>query len=210
MITADETELWFIRHCQSYGNVTLPDEPEHLPDDYPLTTMGLRQAQALASRFEKGGVDAIYASTLIRTVQTVYPTAEKLGLRIKMVPELMEFRTEIPMTDPAIIARDYPRAFFRDLKGLDIADETQEDAVRRADKIYNEILRENPGAGRILIATHGGFIGYLVRRALGLSLPERFQWELENGGITAVRLRRGKLPLLLAANDRAHLPEFLR
>ena len=202
---ADETELWLIRHCQSYGNVTLPDEPEHLPDDYPLTPLGHRQAQALARRFEKGGVDAIYASTLLRTVQTIYPTAEKLNLPVKLVPELMEFQTKIPMTDPATIARDYPRAFFRDLKGLEIAGETQEDAVGRADRIFREILAENEGAKRILIVTHGGFIGYLVRKALGLSLPEHFQWELENAGVTAVRLRRDRLPLLLFANDRSHL-----
>ena len=201
----DRTELWFIRHCQSYGNVRLPNEPELLPDDYPLTPTGLRQAVAIASRFEKGDVDAIYASTLLRTVQTIYPAAVKLDMRIKLVPELMEFTTKIPMTDPDVIARDYPRAFFRDLDGLDIANETPEDAVRRADKILTEILAENEGAKRILIVTHGGFIGYLVRRALGLSLPEPFQWELENGGITAVALRRNELPLLLCANDRAHL-----
>ncbi|MBQ6163978.1 MAG: histidine phosphatase family protein [Clostridia bacterium] len=206
----DATELWIIRHCQSYGNVRLPNEPEHLRDDYPLTPKGLRQAVALASRFEKGDVDAIYASTLQRTVQTIYPTAVKLDMRIKLVAELMEFTTKIPMTDPEPIARDYPRAFFRDLDGIDIANETEEDAVRRADKIYTEILAENEGARRIVIVTHGGFIGYLVRRALGLSLPEPFYWELENGGITAIELRRNDRPMLLFSNDRGHLrPDLL-
>ena len=104
-----DRELLFIRHCESYGNLDFAENaPVYHPDDPPLTPLGLRQARALSSRFEKGDLDRVYCSSLIRTVQTVYPTAEKLGMSFDLLPQLMEYGTGLDMTDRDRLREHYP------------------------------------------------------------------------------------------------------
>ena len=57
-------------------------DPIYNPDS--LTPKGHLQAKALAKRFGMHGLDKIYASPLIRAQQTAQPTAELLGLPIKI------------------------------------------------------------------------------------------------------------------------------
>lgn len=200
----ENTELIFVRHCQSYGNVTVENAPPHHPDDPPLTPYGLLQADALATRFQAGELDLIFASTLLRTVQTVYPTAEQCGLQIRLLPELMEVGTKLKSTDPQFLKEVYPLAFFGDEDGTDAADETVAACKARAEKAMRKILEVGKGK-RLLIASHGAFMGYLFRYVLDLDLPEPFAWKIENGCVTTVILRDGEIPLLTAANDCSHL-----
>ena len=86
-------DIYLIRHAQSRENSGEEYMPEFTIDDAPLSELGKKQAQALAVRFEPGDIDMIFSSTLIRTAQTMQPTARKLGKPIIMLPELMEAET---------------------------------------------------------------------------------------------------------------------
>ena len=57
-------------------------DPIYKPDS--LTELGRKQAEALAPRLAAGGVDEIYCSPLNRARQTAQPTAELLGLPVKI------------------------------------------------------------------------------------------------------------------------------
>lgn len=59
-------------------------DPIYRPDS--LTELGHKQAAALAKRFAKYGLDAIYASTSVRAQMTAQPTAEALGLPVNLCP----------------------------------------------------------------------------------------------------------------------------
>lgn len=59
--------FFFVRH----------GEPIYNPDS--LTDLGKQQAQALAKRFERKGLDRIYCSTSDRAIMTAEPTLKALG-----------------------------------------------------------------------------------------------------------------------------------
>ncbi len=204
-------ELIFVRHAQSYGNVNEPWPEGFHEDDPPLTALGLKQAQALSERFEAGDVSKIFCSTLIRTAQTVQPTAEKLGLKAQMLPDLMEVETTIPGTPLEIAAALAPDSLFCEKEpspagGKRLLDnETTADLEARGKRCidYFKSIAEN--GDRIIICSHACFFGYLIRPALGYKLPETFNFKIENCSVTSIQIRAGRLPLLLSLNDKSHL-----
>ncbi|WP_404287795.1 histidine phosphatase family protein [Glutamicibacter arilaitensis] len=72
--------IFLIRHGQTPSNVG-----HHLDTDAPgapLTDLGHQQAEALVALLGETGIEAIYASNLVRTQQTAAPLAEALGLGV--------------------------------------------------------------------------------------------------------------------------------
>lgn len=65
--------LYYIRH----------GDPIYDPDS--LTELGHKQAEALSERLAKLGLDEIYCSTTNRAQQTAAPTAQKLGLPVRLL-----------------------------------------------------------------------------------------------------------------------------
>ncbi len=68
---AEATTILIVRHAEK------ADQPA---DDPPLTKAGKKRALALRDLVQTAGIDAIFATNMIRTQQTVGPTAELLGL----------------------------------------------------------------------------------------------------------------------------------
>ena len=203
-------ELFFIRHAESNGNIGLTLPGEH-PDDPRLTENGLFQAKRLAERFLPGTVNALYVSALIRACQTMQPAAEKLGMPMQVMRELMEVGTEIPNADPALATSFAPNAFrsLSEIAGQPVLfapeDGTPEVCEKRAAYCVDTIVSNCRDGDRVLICTHGGFIGYLLRYCLGLSLPEHFNWQIDNTAVFGIRLSADRIPKLICANDVSHL-----
>lgn len=77
-----------IRHGQTASNIgRYLDTAE---PGAPLTVLGQEQAQALPAALEDERIDAIYASTLMRTQQTAQPLAQARGLEIQVRVGLRE------------------------------------------------------------------------------------------------------------------------
>jgi phosphohistidine phosphatase SixA len=68
----DQWILYAVRHAETEGE----------GDDPPLTTEGAARAEALAVRMTGVPLDAVYATDLLRTQQTVQPTADAHGLPV--------------------------------------------------------------------------------------------------------------------------------
>ena len=203
-------ELIFVRHGESSGNIGA-DAPGFHPDDPPLTPEGLLQAGKLAARFSPGEFAAIYSSSLTRTCQTVQPTAEKLGMEVRVLRELMEVNTAVPNAAPEAILRLAPNAyadFCRAIKEeirFPLQPQTAEACAARAAYCMDTVFSAAAEGDRVLICTHGGFIGYLLRHCLGLSLPETFNWQIDNAAVFHIKLYADRIPKLAAANDISHL-----
>ena len=67
-------------------------DPDYVHDS--LTEKGFREAELLARRLKKEGVDKIYVSPLGRAAATAAPTAKALGL----APETLQWLREFPVT----------------------------------------------------------------------------------------------------------------
>ena len=82
------TTVLLIRHGQSVTNVRQVFTGHY---DVPLSPLGQEQARRTAAYLQKNfRIDAIYASDLMRAMQTAQPTAAAFGLPIRPEPDLRE------------------------------------------------------------------------------------------------------------------------
>lgn len=80
--------LLFVRHGESQANAM-----RSLDCAVPgpgLTELGRAQAEALAASLADVEVHAVWASSMIRAQETAAPLAERLGLSVKVDPDLRE------------------------------------------------------------------------------------------------------------------------
>lgn len=207
------TQLVFVRHGESYGNLGLPSPEGYSEEDTPLTAYGLKQAQALAEHWFDGfEIAHIYASPFSRTIQTIYPTAQRLDKRIELMPDLLEYGSLTAGCEPDKIKRDFPLAVpcagdISPAGGTRLlpVPESCEQAQARA-KRFVEYVRSIFSQGEtVIISTHGTFFSYLVRAALNADESQAFNSQIDNSAVTVVALRDGKPPLLRTANNTSHL-----
>ncbi|MBR3768400.1 MAG: histidine phosphatase family protein [Clostridia bacterium] len=201
----------FVRHGESCGNVGIPYEPEFQTDDPPLSPRGIIEAQKLGKSSVTDSVDRIFSSTLIRAVQTAYPTAEKLNKEIILLSDLMEVGTRIAGADINTLKNNYPLARICLSEPtpsgglLLLGNETAELTALRAKRCIDYIFSVANEGEHILVVSHGTYFGYLLRAALGLSLPESFCWQVDNCSMTRVIFRKDALPKLSFTNYTGHL-----
>ena len=80
--------LYVIRH----------GKPDYAAD--ALTDEGRKQAELVALRLAAGGIDEIHSSPMGRAVETARPTAEKLGLPIRIEPWAYELGSDCKTAFP--------------------------------------------------------------------------------------------------------------
>lgn len=197
-------QIVFIRHGETYGNAGLPMPDGYGKEDTPLTDYGLKQAQAVADYWFDGvEVSHIYCSPFTRTVQTIYPTAEKLGMKIELVSDLLEVGSITCGCDREKLVRDFPFVIPCDEELLPIP-ESEEQTHLRAKRFTDYIARTYKNGETVIVCTHGAFMSHLVRAALNVDDPGSFNCQVDNTSLTCVVFRNDK-PLLRMANNTAHL-----
>lgn len=210
------THLYFVRHGESNSNAdTIARGPAST-----LTEKGKREAEEVAKRIERIGVDALVVSPYIRTLETAVPIHERTGLLIEENPLLIELRTPSShvnqdRTDPVIYEERQAilTAFgITDFKHSD--EETFDEMKERTIKAI-ESLRAHP-ADRLCVVTHGIFLRMLF---LVFLLGDQFDghdfrrtWRLStsNTGISYIRWTEGEGDWdrgwhIVSWNDSAHL-----
>lgn len=200
----------FVRHAESRGNVGIPYEHEFQKDDPPLSPKGLLQADKLSDSDFLSDVDRIYSSTLVRAVETAYPTAKKLNKKIILLSDLMEINTEIAGTEIWRLQRDFPLAVpcaepTPTGGPLLLGSEGENERQLRAKRCIDYFIGEAKNGEHIMVVSHGSYFGYLIREALGISLPETFCWQVDNCSVTRVIYRKDGIPKLSFANYTGHL-----
>lgn len=206
-------QIVFIRHGESYGNIGLPTPEGYGKEDTPLTEYGLRQAQALADYwFDDIDIAHIYASPFTRTIQTIYPTAKKLGKSVTLLPDLLEVGSTTGGAPADRIEADFPLC-IPCLTQPSIAGgalllpvpEPHEMICTRAKRFVDFIARTYSSGETVAVATHGAFFSHLVRAALNVEGDEAFNSQTDNSAVTVVALRHNDRPLLRTANNTSHL-----
>jgi 2,3-bisphosphoglycerate-dependent phosphoglycerate mutase len=184
-----------------------------------LSDLGRRQAVALRDRLartgELGAVDALYASTLPRAIETAEIIAPAIGSPpVEVERDLREFD---PGEADGLTWEEYEKRFPRELwdayRSRSPGAETWAEFGLRAGTILRRIADRHDG-GTVVVACHGGVVEQSVVTFLGLGHEgELATFEIANTSITEWRRpdpdepwwRPPGLWRLLRLNDAAHL-----
>ena len=207
-----EKHIYFVRHGQSEEN----RDRIYGGHDSPLTDEGTVQAQAVAERVGRIGVDALISSAYSRTLDTARAIGERIGLAPEANVLFGEWR------EPSVFAgkhRDHPevRETLKAIHGTDdpyyqhTDEETFTEIVTRAKAAI--ALLEQYQAKRICVVTHAGFLRSLIGvMTFGSAFARKNfvdlinHYYLSNTGITYTRFTDA-VPRwqLVTWNDQSHL-----
>ena len=183
------TTVILVRHGQSVGNLLGMCCGQK---DYPLTEKGHEQAKLTGAYLkEHYSIDAIYASSLTRTMQTAAPTGEAFGMEVIPMDDLMEtsggFLEGLSKKE---IAEKYDEIHTAWCKQEDFCPEGGESRGHmreRVVKCFNELLEKHRGEC-FAIFSHWGpiyaiYMTWLEARA-DLRLPTIDQNPITNSSIS--------------------------
>lgn len=201
------TEILLVRHGASQAFV--PGEPFPMlgpQGNPPLAPTGRDQAKLVGARLSGEPIDAVYVTSLQRTVETSQPLIDADGLASEVSPHLHEIFlgeweggvSRVKMaeaTDP--IAIDVMKSGNWDaVPGA----ETYDEFSARCRTGIDEIVAAHPG-GNVVAFLHGGVIGMIARLTAG---GMGRVGPVDNCSITHLVVTEGRW-LLASFNDTAHL-----
>ena len=160
--------ITLLRHGESEGNLLGVLQGQ---SDYPLTAVGVEQAQRLASywKSEDTKFDLIVSSPLLRASQTAETIANCLKVPIEYDPDWKERNfgrlqganlRELDMQVP-------PVDFFHPYEPIGGNGESQVDLYTRASLALQKIIRQP--AGSFLVVSHGGILNKALYVIMGIT-----------------------------------------
>ncbi len=179
------TDLVLVRHGETEWNRVGRVQGR---TDIPLNSTGRAQAAATADRIRGTRFDAVVASPLSRAAETARIIADGLGIGpVELVDDLVErnYGEAEGMTD-----RDLDARFGGRLE----ATESRDDVVARVTPALLAVAERHPGQ-RVLVVSHGGVIGSLVRSSTRWVWPEHGE-RIENGSDHLFRVTDGGIELV--------------
>jgi probable phosphoglycerate mutase len=199
------TRFCFVRHGETAWNAARRIQGQL---DLPLNANGMAQARALANGLRGEAFAALYSSDLARARHTAEAAAHLLHLPLRLLPALRErhfgvfqglTQEEGALRHPAEHARMRARE-----PGFEIPGGESLIAFReRVLACVAELARRHDGT-QVLVATHGGVLDILFRRATGRGLEQPRECELPNAALNWIEVDGGEWSLLAWA-DRSHL-----
>ncbi|MZD04303.1 histidine phosphatase family protein [Streptomyces sp. SID5785] len=179
--------LLLIRHGQTSSNLKhLLDTAEPGPG---LTPLGIRQADALPEALAGERIDALYASTLLRTRLTATPLARARGLDILVRPGIREIEAgELEMRGDEEAVTTYLTTALA-WAGGDLArrmpgGETGAAALARFDGVVAEAAES--GAEAVAMVSHGAAIRTWAAARAALTDPRTARQALDNTGLVVL------------------------
>jgi probable phosphoglycerate mutase len=204
---AGSTEILLVRHGESEAVVEGQDVP--LMDghgDPALSAVGRKQAARLGARLALERVDAIYVTTLRRTAETAGPLAQRLGLDLRVEPDLREVHLgewEAGLFRQKVVERDPLAVRMQTEQRWEVIPGAEPDAAFAA-RVRTGLERIAAGHadGRVVVVAHGGTIGSILAQATG-SEPFSFAGA-DNASISHLVVMTERW-ILRRFNDTAHL-----
>jgi probable phosphoglycerate mutase len=201
------TEVLLVRHGESEPAVEGQDfDLVNGQGDPALSPEGRQQAELVGERLSEERIDAIYVSSLRRTVQTAEPLARRLSLTPVVEPDLREvflgewegglFRQKVIEQDP-ITLRMYEEQRWDVIPGA----ESAAALTQRVRAAIERIAAAHPDQ-RVVAFSHGGTIGEVLAQA-SHSLPFAFNGA-DNASISHVVITKERWAIR-RFNDTAHL-----
>ncbi|ANE04473.1 bifunctional RNase H/acid phosphatase [Corynebacterium crudilactis] len=206
--TTDPTRFLLLRHGQTAMSAARQYSGRSNPQ---LSELGEKQAAAAAHRLaQTGGIDAIVASPLARTMQTAEAAAQALGLQVRVIDDLIE--TDFGLWDGKSFAQAHeqdPELHTKWLTDTSVAPPGGESlqAVSRRVKKARESLQREYGAANVLVVSHVTPIKAILRQALDSS-PSFFQKaHLDLASLSIAEFYADGPTCMRLFNDTSHLEQ---
>ncbi len=207
-------KLLLIRHAESEGNRQHRLQGRK---DFPLTQLGRDQSAALARRVAAASPAAVYASPLLRAMETAQTVATIAGLDVIPEPRVQEYDfgpTLSGLTWPEIRAQrpqlgttpgDNP-GNFPSYPG----EEGRETFRERVSEAFSEIISRHAADDAVAVVTHAGPIVVFLMDVLHREYSRPIPFSLDNASITTVEVNPKGLPgappmVVAGLNDTCHL-----
>ncbi|XUX01309.1 MAG: histidine phosphatase family protein [Dehalogenimonas sp.] len=179
--------LILVRHGK-----TATDNPEkcHGFTDIDLSDEGYRQADQLAERFKGQKIDAIYASTLRRGIETAERIASVHGIKVNSAPEL----NEVNFGQIEGTTFEEACALFPEVTELWRCGSTKVcfplgerflDFVERVNSFVNK-LKSHKDDETVMLVGHGGPYKVLVCTLLGLPVDHYWQFKFDMASVSII------------------------
>jgi probable phosphoglycerate mutase len=202
------TTLYFVRHGETDYNRLRIMQGRRINSS--LNATGRRQALALANRFQKLGFDAVYTSSLNRTIETAAQVLKnRANATVRQSSDLDEMcwgvYEGVPSSDRLQDMLDEMHARW-DGGDFDYCVEEGEsirDVQERGLRAVERIVREHPGQ-TVLIVTHGRLLRVVLSSILEIGLEHMDDIDHANTGVNVVTYRQGSYASSLL-NCTAHL-----
>ena len=176
--------------------------------DLPLDDTGQAQALALADRLEYEPIEALYASPLLRTQQTISPLSDRLGLPVQPEDGLLDINygrfqgltySEAATSHPELYSlwRTAPKQ-VRFPDGEQLAD-----VQARILNLLQELPHRHP-KGTVALAGHQIVNKVIACTLLGLDLDQIWRIQQDPGGLNVLQQMGGDWHTL-RLNDAYHL-----
>ena len=177
--------------------------------DIPLTSTGVQQAAAVAVRLaDRGGIDVVLTSPLLRALRTAEAVAHAVGVPLTVDPDLVEtdFGDWEGMTFGEVLARwpDEMEAWRADVSAAPPGGESFAAVAKRVDAALDRLLTERKGQ-TVVVVSHVTPIKTLVCRALLAPPAAMFRMHLDVAALCEAAWFADGPALLRSLNDTAHL-----
>jgi broad specificity phosphatase PhoE len=190
------TNFYLVRHAEKSDAVDSGDPA--------LSPHGIRQARWTARHLARSSIDAIYSSPLVRAHGTARYIAQELRLPVYICPALREranWGDDPLQTREEFVAMWEYATHHRDWQPP-IGDSSRR-AGERLEGFLRALADAYPAAHLVLV-THGGIIGDLVRNLFSDDEVRRHTLDIStvaHCSITAIRHAAGQFYLAAYAND---------
>jgi broad specificity phosphatase PhoE len=187
--------LYLVRHGEQ-------QDAEYGMPDGPLSGRGQRQAMAIAERLSGVPFTRAWHSPLQRAAETAaIMTGRMPALKSKPSALLMDCIPSGPTPD-------MPKA-FEPFFGSVTPEQIEAGEAQMADAVA-EFLAPAREDRHDLLITHNFVISWFVREVFGAPTWRWLGLNQANCGLTIIRVRSAKPPVLVTHNDLGHLPAELR
>lgn len=214
-----------IRHGESENNVHNEIGPDHYQKhrqaDPTLTANGRQQAQETAEYLKDcdhallRGIDEIYVSPFLRTLQTCQPIAEALEISPKVWKEIHEVGgasnngTGIPGMTKTQILKGFPDYLVDDVTEEGwyggSRKETRTEGKARIKSVYDNLKQLATERDRtVVLVVHGLFIDFLLQVAFAVEGTDR-RFHCWNTCISVLDINSNGESMLLMHNSVSHL-----
>jgi len=204
-------KLILVRHGESIANKKGIYQGQTY--DTGLTLRGKKQAEMLIEPLGKIIIDGIITSPLQRTRQTAEILSQKLKIPVTVDKEIVEIshgrweghsKKWVEVNYPRLVKLWWKRPSRVQMpKGEDL-----DEVYRRVRKFLEQVANENFGKS-ILVVGHDLIMRVIIGIVIGLPQDNIWNFRLDNGGVTILKVEKGLDGQIIVLNQNYHLNKYL-